>query len=65
MAKVKDKYIYCADNGKIFNIEVVNVNNFREPSMKYACDVYDENGKYAGDYLFFGDAFLNNCEKVN
>ena len=65
MAKVNDKYIFHAEDGRNFTIEVVNINDFREPSMKYACDVYDDNGEYAGDVMFFGDDFLNKCKKAN
>lgn len=65
MAKVGDKYILCSENGMVYNIEIINVNNFREPSMKYGADIYDQNGTYAGDVVFFDDAFLNKCEKTN
>lgn len=65
MAKVGDKYILRSSNGMSYNIEIVNVSEFREPSMKYAADVHDGNGVYAGDAMFFGDEFLNKCEKVN
>lgn len=65
MAEVGDKYILHSSNGMDYNIEIINVNNFREPSMKYGADIYDGNGVYAGDVTFFGDEFLNKCEKVN
>lgn len=65
MAKVGDKYILHSENGMDYNIEIINVNNFREPSMKYGADIYDQNGTYAGDVVFFDDAFLNKCEKTN
>ena len=65
MAKVGDKYILHSKNGMDYNIEIVNVNDYREPSMKYGADVYDGNGTYAGDIMFFGDDFLGKCEKVN
>ena len=65
MAKVGDKYILHSSNGMDYNIEIVNVNNFREPSMKYGADIYDRNGVYAGDVTFFGDEFLSKCEKAN
>ena len=64
MAKVGDKYILHSKNGMDYDIYIINVNEFREPDMKYGADVYDENGRYAGDVLFFGDDFLNQCEKV-
>ena len=64
MAKVGDKYILHSSNGMDYDIEVINVNDFREPSMKYGIDVYDSNGVYAGDVLFVDDVFLDKCEKV-
>ena len=65
MAKVGDKYILHSRNGMDYNIEIINVNEFREPDMKYGADVYDGNGVYAGDVMFFSDSFLSQCEKVN
>lgn len=65
MAKVGDKYILHSSNGMDYNIEIINVNDCREPSMKYGADVYDGNGVYAGDVMFFDDDFLNKCEKVS
>lgn len=65
MVKVGDKYILHSENGMDYSIEIVNINNFREPDMKYGADVYDGNGIYAGDVMFFGDDFLNKCEKVS
>jgi len=65
MAKVGDKYILHSTNGMDYNIEIVNVNDFREPDMKYGVDVYDGNGTYAGDVMFVSDNFLAKCEKVN
>ena len=32
---------------------------------KYAADVWNSNDVYAGDVMFFGDDFLNKCEKVD
>ena len=65
MAKVGDKYILHDSNGMDYNIKVVNVNDFREPSLKYGIDVYDGNGTYAGDVMFVGENFLSKCEKVS
>ena len=65
MAKVGDKYILHSSNGMDYKIEIVNVNEYREPSMKYGVDMYDGNGTYTGEVMFFGDDFLNKCEKVN
>jgi hypothetical protein len=33
-----------SENGMKYTIEVVNVNDYREPSMKYAIDMIDGNG---------------------
>ena len=64
MAKVGDKYVLHSENGMDYSIKIVNVNDFRETSMKYGADVYDENGIYAGDVTFFGEDLLAKCEKV-
>lgn len=65
MAMVGDKYILHSTNGIDYSIKVVNVNEFREPSLKYGIDVYDGNGTYAGDVIFVGEDFLSKCEKIN
>ena len=65
MAKVGDKYILHSSNGINYDIEIINVNDFREPSLKYGIDVYDGNGTYAGDVMFVGEDFLSKCEKVS
>lgn len=58
--KVNDKYILHSKNGMDYRIEIININEFREPSMKYGCDIWDGNGVYAGDVTFVGDDFFNN-----
>lgn len=65
MAKVGDKYILHAADGKKYHIEVVNVNEYREPAMRYAVDVCNEDGVYADDVMFVSDELLWQCEKVN
>lgn len=65
MANVGDQYVFHSVNGLEYTINIVNVNLFREPSMKYAADVFDNNGTYAGDVMFFGDAFIDKCKKIN
>lgn len=65
MAKVGDKYIFHSSNGMDYDITIINVNNFRDPSMKYGCDVYDVNGTHVGDVMFFGEDFISKCKKVN
>ena len=64
MANVGDRYIFHSENGMDYTVNIVNVNLFREPSMKYGADVFDSNGTYAGDLMFFGDDFINKCEKL-
>ena len=65
MAKVGDKFILHSSNGMDYKIEVVNINEYREPSMKYGVDMWDGNGNYAGEVLFVSDDFLNECVKVD
>lgn len=60
--KVNDKFILHTTNGMDYRINVININKYREPSMKYACDIWDGNGVYAGDVSFVGDDFFNNHE---
>ena len=57
--KVDDEFIFHSKNGMDYRIEIVSVNEFREPSMKYGCDIWDGNGVYAGDVAFLGDDFFN------
>lgn len=65
MINIGDKFILHSENGMDYKIEICNINDFREPSMKYACLVWDGNGVGADDFLFFGDEFFqkNNVEK--
>ena len=65
MVKVGDKFILHSVNGMDYSIEVINVSDYREPSMKYGIDMYDGNGTYVGDVIFVDDSFLNQCEKVS
>ena len=64
MVKVGDKYVLHSENGMCYSIEIININEFREPSMKYGADVFDGNGIYAGDVTFFGDELLEKCRKI-
>ena len=57
--KVNDEFIFHSKNGMDYRIEIVNVNEFRDPSSKYGCDVWDGNGNYAGDVVFLGDDFFD------
>ena len=61
--KLKDKFIYRAEDGKVYGIEIININKFREPSAKYGIDVYYQ-GLYLGDVVFVGKEFLDKCEKI-
>jgi hypothetical protein len=65
MAKVGDIYILRSEDNIGYKIKIVNVNDFREPNMKYAIDVYNGNGMHFDDVMFVGDEFLAKCEKVN
>ena len=44
--------------GKRFAIEIININDFREPSMRYGIDICDQNGLWSGDIKFVGDDFF-------
>ncbi len=57
---VNDKFILHSKDGHDYRIEVVNKNEFREPDMKYALDIYDENGNCNDDVFFVGDEFFEN-----
>ena len=67
MINVGDKFVLHSVNGMDYDIKIVNMSDYREPDMKYAIDVYDANGMYAGDVLFVGEDFFSfsNCEKVS
>lgn len=56
-----------SENGLTYRVEIININNWREPSMKYAVDLMDCNGvRYTeayGDYYFCGQDFIDKCRK--
>ena len=56
-----------SENGMKYTVEVISVNDYREPSMKYAVDMVDSNGaRYSdcyGDYAFVGQDFIDKCYK--
>lgn len=59
--KVRDRvWIVNTDGSRIAQGRIVNVNDFREPSMKYAVDV-DE---YLEDVLFFSEDKLIKQEMI-
>jgi len=66
--KPRDRLIFHSENGRDYIVEVCNVNDFREPSMKYAIDLINPNGvsyyELYGDWFFCGDDFINKCEYV-
>ena len=64
LRKIGDKYIFHSTNGMDYYVKIINVSEYREPDRKYGLDIYDENGVYAGDIMFFGDYFLDKCEKI-
>jgi hypothetical protein len=67
--KVKENDILYLDseNGLTYKIDIININDFREPSMKYAIDLIDCNGvRYSesyGDYYFCGQDFIDKCHR--
>lgn len=66
---IGNKYIFHSGNGRDYTIKIVNVNEYREPSMRYAADVWDDEGNYPGDVTFFGEDFFeknkNKLEKID
>lgn len=56
--KKNDKFILHSSDGTDYRMEVININEYREPSAKYGLDVYNADGVYAGDVMFFGDNFF-------
>ena len=64
MVQVGDKYILHSSNGLDYDIEIVNINQFRPLDEIYAIDVYQGGINVYGDVIFVGDAFLNKCELV-
>lgn len=57
--QVSDRVLITDENGSpVAEGTIVNVNDFREPSLKYAVDV----DGYMDDVLFFGDSKLKKKE---
>lgn len=63
MAKVGDKY-YFQSAGATYLAEIVNVNEWREPSMKYAVDVYFQGKAVYEDVLFVGDEQIKDWKYI-
>ena len=61
MVQVGDKYILHSENGLDYDIEVVNVNHFRELNRIYAVDIYHKGTSIYRDVVFVGDDFINKC----
>lgn len=64
--QVKEELILNSDNGNKYHIVVINVNDFREPSLKYCADVsIPETGFTMVEEFFFGDDWVKeNFEKL-
>ena len=62
--KIGDKLILHSMDGKDYEIEIVNINEYRPPEQKYGVDMYC-NGVYYGDIYFCDEEFLNKCEVNN
>lgn len=61
MIQVGDKYILHSSNGLDYDIEIVNINQFRPIDEIYAIDVYHKGTNVYGDVMFVGDKFINKC----
>ena len=62
---VGDKFEFKSSDKSIYYIDVVNINTFREPDLRFAVDVY-LNGKVVkedGDVTFLPENFFNKYEK--
>lgn len=64
MINVGDEFVLHSKNGMDYKISVVNINDFREPSMKYAIDMEDGNGVQSPDVIFVGEEFFSKCERA-
>ena len=59
--KIKEKLLL--DGGEYFAV-IISINEFREPSAKYALDIYDQNNTFC-DTVFAGEDYLDNyCKKI-
>lgn len=54
--KVNDQYRLASKNDSIYVAKIININDFREPGLKYLLDVYRD-GEYQGE-IFAGDSFF-------
>jgi hypothetical protein len=56
--KVGDRFIFHSSAGFDNTIEIANINDFREPDMKYVMWVTNAVGEVCPDYVFQGDDFF-------
>lgn len=56
--KVGNVFILDSEDGKQYEVVIININNYRDPRTKYACDVYLDGVCINDDYIFTGDAFF-------
>ena len=57
MAKVGDFYSFNS-GGKLYFAKLININDIREPSKKYAFDIYSEGKSVYEDCIFVGEEYL-------
>ena len=63
--RINDAFLFHSSNGMDYKLRIVNINSYREPSEKYACEVCDGNGNYTDDVMFIGDDFFKtNKDKI-
>ena len=65
VVNVGDKFEFRSSDKTLYYIDVVNINTFREPDLRYAVDVYI-NGEVVndnGDVTFLPENFFNKYEK--
>ena len=64
--KCGDKFILHSENGKDYEIRVINVNEYREPETACACDVFFNGVPVNEDVWFCSEDFLlgEKCEKI-
>lgn len=55
---VGDKFILHDTSGYDYSFEIININDFREPSMRYAVQAYDPYGEPCNGLYFIGDDFF-------
>ncbi len=59
--KVGDRVVVTDALGHQFEGEIVSINDYRPPNMRYAVDI----GEYADDYVFVGDSRIRKLEEKN